>query len=242
MGIRDAFFEGATEGFKEALRDISMGQLQAKLQNAINNSEMQNIAEQGDLDAIRILTIAFYQKGDYQKAAYWGYKGEHFNDATCLYMLGEVAYAEKKYTEAERFFTRSLNANDYIYFTRDEINRRLQLVREEKEKNSGGCFVTTAVCDSFGKSDDCYELTAFRNFRDKWLITQSDGKTLIDEYYAVAPQIVANINRLADPSQIYKTIWQKYLEPCLDFLHNDDNLSCKNKYSEMMHELKKKFL
>ena len=28
------------------------------------------------------------------------------------------------------------------------------------------CFVTTAVCDSFGKSDDCFELTTFRNFRD----------------------------------------------------------------------------
>lgn len=105
-----------------------------------------------------------------------------------------------------------------------------------------GCFVTTAVCDSFGKPDDCYELTAFRKFRDGWLTAQSDGKSLIEEYYAVAPQIVANINRLPDPSQVYKTIWQKYLEPCLDFLRNDDNLSCKNKYSEMMRELKKQFL
>ena len=242
MGILDAALQGAAEGFKEAQRNRNIGQLQAKLQNAINDSEMQKVAEQGDLDAIRILAIAFYQKGDYQKAAYWGHKGENLNDSTCLYMLGEVGYAEKKYAEAENFFIKSLNANDYIYFTRDEINRRLQLVRKEKEKNSGGCFITTAVCDSLNKPDDCYELTTFRNFRDKWLITQSDGKTLIEEYYAVAPQIVANINRLPYAAQVYENIWKQYLAPCLDFLRNDDNLSCKNKYSEMMRELKEQFL
>ena len=111
----------------------------------------------------------------------------------------------------------------------------------DKAKNFRGdaCFVTTAVCYSFGKPDDCYELTTFRNFRDTWLAAQPDGKSLIAEYYAIAPRIVANINRLADAAQIYKSIWQKYLEPCLNFIRSGDNLSCKNKYVEMIHELKK---
>lgn len=105
-----------------------------------------------------------------------------------------------------------------------------------------GCFVTTAVCDSLGKFDDCYELMTFRKFRDTWLTAQPDGKNLINEYYAVAPQIVANINRLTNPAKVYKKIWQNHLEPCLNFLRNNDNISCKNKYIEMMHELKKQFL
>ena len=93
-----------------------------------------------------------------------------------------------------------------------------------------GCFVTTAVCDSFDKPDDCFELLSFRRFRDEWLVTQPEGKGLIAEYYEIAPRIVANINRLPDSSKVYKSIWQNYLEPCLDFLNNDDNLSCKKKY------------
>ena len=105
-----------------------------------------------------------------------------------------------------------------------------------------GCFITTAVCENFGKSDDCFELTTFRNFRDGWLSAQPDGKNLIAEYYAVAPRIVANINRAANPAKIYETIREKYLEPCLHFIMCGDNLSCKNKYIEMVTELKKNYL
>ena len=107
------------------------------------------------------------------------------------------------------------------------------------QPNNNSCFVTTAVCDSFGKPDDCFELMTFRKFRDTWLVNQPDGKSLIAEYYSVAPKIVANINKLADSAQIYKTIWKKYLEPCLSFIRKGDNLSCKNKYVEMIRELKK---
>lgn len=42
--------------------------------------------------------------------------------------------------------------------------------------NSDGCFITTAVCDSFNKLDDCYELTMFRDFRDNWLKKQPKVK------------------------------------------------------------------
>ena len=107
---------------------------------------------------------------------------------------------------------------------------------------SNPCFVTTAVCDSFGKPDDCFELMTFRKFRDTWLVAQPDGKALIAEYYDIAPRIVANINSLDNAAQIYKTIWKKYLAPCLEFIRNDDNLSCKDKYVEMIHELKRHYL
>lgn len=101
-----------------------------------------------------------------------------------------------------------------------------------------GCFITTAVCNNLGKSDDCFELMTFRNFRDTWLISQPDGQNLIDEYYNIAPRIVDNINRLSNATQIYQSIWQKYLEPCLNFIKHGDNLSCKRKYVEMIQKLK----
>ena len=111
-----------------------------------------------------------------------------------------------------------------------------------KVKSNDSCFITTAVCDSFGKADDCYELTAFRNFRDKWLALQADGKNLIAEYYEVAPKIVEKINSLANSAEIYKNIWRDYLSKCLKSIEVGDNLNCKKIYVEMVNTLKEKFL
>ena len=46
-------------------------------------------------------------------------------------------------------------------------------------KPKKGCFITSAVCESFGKPDDCYELTMFRSFRDNYLAKEQDGEIRI---------------------------------------------------------------
>lgn len=105
----------------------------------------------------------------------------------------------------------------------------------------GGCFITSAVCESFDKPDDCAELTAFRYFRDNWLINQPDGQQLIDEYYAVAPEIVRRINERADSAEIYLEIWVEYLDPCYDLIQRGEYLACKQKYVEMVRRLQREF-
>lgn len=139
-------------------------------------------------------------------------------------------------------------------FIRDDAQQTLQAIRETESNvnynynynnnnsNNSNCFITTAVCDSFGKADDCYELTMFRNFRDNWLINQSDGKALIDEYYSIAPTIVKKINNLNNAGQIYKSIWNEYLKPCLEFIEIGDNKKCKQLYIDMVTTLKKRFV
>ena len=137
------------------------------------------------------------------------------------------------------------NFNKYLELlskAADNGNANAKYELNEYYKNKKVCFITTAVCDSFGKSDDCYELTTFRHFRDEWLVLQSDGKQLVDEYYAVAPRIVDGINRLANAAQIYKDIWREYLAPCLTFIELGDQFSCKAKYVDMIHQLKKLYL
>lgn len=166
--------------------------------------------------------------------------------AVCYKKLGDEEkfneYAAKSFESFGDFYAGEAEKMS----TSPDMYYKLQQKAEEnyskaKKFRGESCFVTTAVCDSFGKSDDCYELTTFRKFRDTWLKAQPDGKSLIAEYYSIAPRIVANINSLADSAQIYKTIWQKYLEPCLNFIRCGDNLACKNKYIEMIYELKKTY-
>lgn len=309
-----AALQGIAEGIEKSQQQKAAQERQAQMQNfAANEQAIQNAAEQGDLEAIQEMVIACYQQGDYQNAAYWGRKGAAVNDATCLYFMGEIAFAQEDYRAAENFWTRNANTNgdglsatalgnlylgaddlssaeyyfDFalrrdnsnpeaalglaicksnddnadinqikqllqiaarseIYSTRNAANDLLKDIRQEEAENArqqqnSGCFITTAVCDSFGKPDDCEELTTFRKFRDGWLANQPDGKSLIAEYYSIAPRIVNKINLLADAAQIYKSIWQSYLEPCLNFIKRGDNIACKNKYIDMVRELKKTY-
>ena len=113
--------------------------------------------------------------------------------------------------------------------------------RTGEYKRSNGCFITTAVCTSFGKPDNCYELSSFRNFRDNWLVNQPDGKSLIAEYYNIAPGIVKRINALPNAKEIYLSIWEKYLAPCLNYIEQEKLADCKNRYVQMVRDLAKKF-
>lgn len=134
------------------------------------------------------------------------------------------------------------------YEQAERLQRQLQqrqrmerMSRNSSSQNQEGCFITTAVCGNFGKPDDCYELTAFRKFRDGWLKLQSDGQKLIDEYYKTAPGIVAKINSLPNAKIIYSEIWDNYLSKCLGYIEARDYTACKKLYVKMVENLKAKF-
>jgi DNA-directed RNA polymerase subunit RPC12/RpoP len=104
------------------------------------------------------------------------------------------------------------------------------------------CFITTAVCSSEGKPDDCAELTAFRAFRDGYLSACPDGKALISEYYDIAPAIVTCIDYCGTPAQDYSAIRRDYLSDCYHALQAGDNAACREKYVSMVRVLERKYL
>lgn len=112
----------------------------------------------------------------------------------------------------------------------------------ESRENSGGCYVTTAVCNSLNKPDDCYELNSFRRFRDQWLKFQPDGEKLISDYYEIAPAIVDKINTSGNAQEIYASIWKTYLERCLHLIETGDNEGYKRFYIEMVKSLESSYL
>ena len=116
-----------------------------------------------------------------------------------------------------------------------------KLNNPNNSSSSDGCFITTAVCQYLQKPDDCYELTVFRNFRDNWLKKQPDGKQLICEYYQVAPTIVSCINRQPDKDNIYQTLLNNYLSPCLKFIEQREYAMCRDLYVKMVSNLKEKY-
>ena len=141
--------------------------------------------------------------------------------------LDEAIYVVDKLINYYKFGTK---ADEYF-----ELKKKLQ-------KQKDGCFITTAVCYNLGKADDCYELTVFRNFRDNWLAKQINGNNLIKQYYLIAPVIVANINKLVNAVEIYNNIWNNYLQPCLKLIEQGKLTECRDKYVEMVNNLKLKYL
>lgn len=114
-----------------------------------------------------------------------------------------------------------------------------------KEINAGFryrfCFITTAVCESQGKPDDCYELSLFRSFRDEYLLKRPDGEAMVHEYYDVAPTIVKHIGRKENASQIYDGIWQQYLSPCVRLIEADRREECTALYRQMVDDLRQQY-
>lgn len=100
------------------------------------------------------------------------------------------------------------------------------------------CYITTAVCESLGKGDECHELTVLRRYRDEYLESLDDGKELILEYYDVAPSIVKHINRQSDAKAIYHSIFEQYLMPCISMIEKQENEQCKELYQKMVYDLK----
>lgn len=103
------------------------------------------------------------------------------------------------------------------------------------------CYITTAVCESLGRPDDCYELNLLREYRDGYLNSLPEGDDLIRQYYDVAPTIVKRINREADPGKVYAGIWRDYLKPCIECIENHEEEACRKRYQEMVDVLAQKY-
>ena len=105
---------------------------------------------------------------------------------------------------------------------------------EMPEKDSGMCFITTAICNYLGFADNCYILNTFRKFRDDFMKVDDDMKRDVKKYYDIAPAIVEQIK--GRPEILDKLIVD-YLLPCLKLIEGEENLNAYKKYKGMVEYL-----
>jgi len=108
-------------------------------------------------------------------------------------------------------------------------------------ERKGFCFITTAVCETMDKADNCEELTAFRKFRDTHMQRTKERRALVEEYYQIAPVIVASIDMRPDCKKKYEYIWREYLQPCLEDIKENCLDQCEKHYISMVRDLKKEY-
>ena len=113
---------------------------------------------------------------------------------------------------------------------------------KKRFRRSVFCYITTAVCRSLGRPDDCYELNTLRDYRDSYLLSTDEGREIVQEYYNIAPTIVKRIDKKAEADEIYENIWKTYLSPCITMIENGENEKCRDLYSSMVRKLEARYL
>lgn len=104
------------------------------------------------------------------------------------------------------------------------------------------CYITTAVCESLGKEQNCYELQVLKDYRDKYLEPTAEGHALVEEYYNIAPTIVKRLEKQPERSRLYRELYQNYLMPCIREIENQEYEACRERYQEMVLDLKARYM
>lgn len=152
---------------------------------------------------------------------------------------------QREYEERQR--ERDRRQREWEERQRERERKREEYEERKRNRSSGrrkggGCYITTATCLALSKTDDCFELSAIRHFRDNWLAKQKNGLEIIDEYYKIAPIIVEKINTNTNHVKIYEEIWEVYLKYFFELIISGDNKNAKVVYLRMVKNLSKKYL
>lgn len=106
----------------------------------------------------------------------------------------------------------------------------------EEKKPKGGCFISTAVCQSQNLPDDCDELTTLRYFRDNQLLNDEKTTHLVYEYYEKSPKL---IHKLDNNNDLNLYLYNNFIVNLVQMIKNkDDKQVIIQKYQEMFNYLK----
>lgn len=162
-----------------------------------------------------------------------------YNMTMAVYVIPLITY--QKFPENEKIAERMVALWNEKKVTDSKI-QKADYETIEKGFKKRFCYITTAVCNSQNKPDDCYELTMLRAYRDQYLMHTEEGRRIVEEYYDIAPGIVLAIDMQKDAERIYEGIYEDYLMPCIRYAEEGKNEECKELYMDMVHHLQNKYL
>lgn len=111
-----------------------------------------------------------------------------------------------------------------------------------KGNDTSGCFLTSACTEAKGMSDDCYELTTLRRFRDEYLAHQKTGKDEICHYYHIAPAIVSKIKEQENSLLIFERIYTDLVLSCVKLIETLNYEAAHNLYRDYILSLEREYL
>ncbi|MGZ4056519.1 MAG: DUF2188 domain-containing protein [Bacteroidia bacterium] len=102
-----------------------------------------------------------------------------------------------------------------VYYPTGGIQKVISPKEKGRSSDEEGCFITTACVRYFGLRDDCYELETLRNYRDTYMSSSPRNKSLVDQYYKIAPKLVVKLENDQNKKEHFDKIFKKVKEACL---------------------------
>lgn len=88
----------------------------------------------------------------------------------------------------------------------------------KKKGSTGGCYLTTAMCNILGFEDHCEVLDTLRAFRDDYMKNTDECKPLLEDYDNVGPVISKYLDEDTDRVQTSLVMLNSYIKPAIDFI------------------------
>lgn len=193
-----------------------------------------------------------YESGssiDIDKAISIYTKGAELGDVSCMHSLAEIYYegrgsVAQDLNKAEKWASRAVEKEPGVPAYRnllEEIQKANGTYQEkiviDGSPSSSNCFITTAVCGSLNKPDDCDELMTMRWYRDKLKAEDPVMADLIKEYYRVAPLVVKKIDETSEAPMVYRQLWDNSVSKIYQDIKAKEYYQAKLQYMSMLEEL-----
>ena len=81
-----------------------------------------------------------------------------------------------------------------------------------------------------------------RKFRDTYVKIQPTGKDDIALYYANAPMIVERISKLPNANEIFSTLYQELVLPCVNLIDKNEYAKAYDLYLNTTLQLKNEYV
>lgn len=148
---------------------------------------------------------------------------------------------EYKSEKAIRGYMKENGLNPDKYYKPDGKNRHSKS-GSTSSSDSEGCYLTSACVEARRLPDHCEELQTLRSFRDEYLAGKPGGQAEIEQYYALAPRIVAAINQNANATEVWNSLYEEMVKPCVQMIHADQNEAAHRLYKAYSLKLSEQFL
>lgn len=110
---------------------------------------------------------------------------------------------------------------------------------DESRKNvSGGCYLTTIICDTLGIPDNGYALETLRNLRNNYMLNNPDLYVVLIEYDVVGPKIARCLANDPQKKDIANVFYKAYILPTVEKIANKNYDKAISLYQDMTNKLK----
>lgn len=107
----------------------------------------------------------------------------------------------------------------------------------KKNGGSGGCYLTTCMCNILGYDDHCITLDSLRSFRDNYMKNNPECIPLLEDYDVVGPLVCDKMLEDENKTRTAHIMLCEYITPAINSINDNDYETTIEIYKKMTLDL-----